>query len=185
MSRSASTSPACRGYYLWKALLPLYLLTTLSMGTFHFEIDKLSDRCSTVSTFFLAAFAMLYVVGAALPKTDFLTKIDTVIVVTTASLVFTGNASLALAKMNKEFGADVADDWNLSIEVSLISMYVLANLCISMPPCSKQWQAAGGLQASTEFRHRGLRCRSAPDRGAGQQLLHAGGCKERTRMRIQ
>lgn len=45
------------GYYFWKALLPLYLLTALSMGTFHFSTDNLSDRYSTVSTYFLAAFA--------------------------------------------------------------------------------------------------------------------------------
>ena len=32
------------GYYFWKALLPLYLLTALSMGTFHFSTDNLSDR---------------------------------------------------------------------------------------------------------------------------------------------
>ena len=78
------------GYYFWKALLPLYLLTALSMSTFHFNTDNLSDRTATVSTYFLAAFAMLYVVGASLPKTDFLTKIDTVIVLTTLSLAFTG-----------------------------------------------------------------------------------------------
>jgi len=45
------------------------------MGTFHFDADNLSDRYSTVSAYFLAAFAMLYIVGEALPKTDFLTKI--------------------------------------------------------------------------------------------------------------
>ena len=50
----------------------------LSFGTFEFEVDNLSDRNASVSTYFLAAFAMLYVVGAALPKVDFLTKIDQV-----------------------------------------------------------------------------------------------------------
>ena len=45
------------------------------MGTFHFDAVNLSDRYSTVSAYFLAAFAMLYIVGEALPKTDFLTKI--------------------------------------------------------------------------------------------------------------
>jgi hypothetical protein len=96
--------------YFWKALLPLYLLTALSMSSVHFDTDNRDSRVGTVSTYFLAAFAMLYVVGAALPKTDFLTKIVTVIVMTTVSLAFTGIASLVLAKMTKEMGADVADD---------------------------------------------------------------------------
>jgi hypothetical protein len=132
-------------YYFWKALLPLYLLTALSMSTFHFETDNLDSRVGTVSTYFLAAFAMLYVVGAALPKTDFLTKIDTVIVMTTVSLAFTGIASLALAKMHKEMGANVADDWNLATEVSLVSLYVLANIWIFAPPCTRQLRGVGRL----------------------------------------
>jgi hypothetical protein len=132
-------------YYFWKALLPLYMLTALSMSTFHFETDNLDSRVATVSTYLLAAFAMLYVLGAALPKTDFLTKIDTVIVMTTVSLAFTGIASLALAKMNKEMGVVVADDWNLATEVSLISLYVLCNFWIFAPPCIRQLRGAGRL----------------------------------------
>ena len=61
-----------------KALVPLYFLMILSFGTFEFDVDDLSNRNGSVSTYFLAAFAMLYVVGEALPKTDFLTKIDKV-----------------------------------------------------------------------------------------------------------
>lgn len=88
------------GYYFWKALLPLYLLTALSMTTFHFETNDLAARSGTVSTYFLAAFAMLYVVGESLPKTDFLTKIDTVIVLTTISLALTGLASLVITQIH-------------------------------------------------------------------------------------
>ena len=61
-----------------KALLPLYFLMILSFGTFEFDVDNIEARSGSVSTYFLAAFAMLYVVGEALPKTDFLTKIDKV-----------------------------------------------------------------------------------------------------------
>eukprot|EP01047_Picozoa_sp_COSAG01_P085351 COSAG01_NODE_18719_length_1058_cov_0.792492_1_plen_260_part_01 len=39
------------GYYFWKALLPLYLLTTLSMSTFHFPCNDLANRVGTVSTY--------------------------------------------------------------------------------------------------------------------------------------
>ena len=37
-------------YYFWKALMPLYLLTGLSMSTFHFDTDNLADRNATVLT---------------------------------------------------------------------------------------------------------------------------------------
>mmetsp|Transcript_6503 Transcript_6503/g.16448 ORF Transcript_6503/g.16448 Transcript_6503/m.16448 type:complete len:173 (+) Transcript_6503:477-995(+) len=65
-------------YYFWKVMLPLYMLTLLSFGTFEFEVDNLGDRNSSVSTYFLAAFAMLYVVGESIPKTEYLNKIDQV-----------------------------------------------------------------------------------------------------------
>jgi hypothetical protein len=85
---------------------------------------------------------MLYVVGASLPKTDFLTKIDVVIVMTTISLAFTGLASLGIAHIHVEVGEDVARDWNWGMEISLIAVYVLANIWIFMPPCFKQMRGA-------------------------------------------
>ena len=59
MSLSIAVAMYEAGYYFWKALLPLYLLTVLSMSTFHFETDDLVSRVGTVSTYFLSAFAML------------------------------------------------------------------------------------------------------------------------------
>eukprot|EP01050_Picozoa_sp_SAG11_P027007 SAG11_NODE_6676_length_1269_cov_1.089744_1_plen_210_part_00 len=152
------------GYYFWKALLPLYLLTALSMTTFHFETDNLSDRSSTVSTYFLAAFAMLYVVGAALPKTDFLTKIDSVIVLTTVSLAFTGVASLGIAKLHTDQGEEVAGTWNLGIEISILTIYLFSNLCIFMPPFI------------TQFRGKGRLTRYKRPTNADSEALSEGGC---------
>ena len=42
-------------FYFWKCLLPLYLLFTLSLSTFHLETDNLEARVSTVSTYCLAS----------------------------------------------------------------------------------------------------------------------------------
>ena len=47
---------------------------------------------SLVATYFLAAFAMLYVVGECLPTTGFMTKIDWVLISTTVSIVLFGVA---------------------------------------------------------------------------------------------
>eukprot|EP01047_Picozoa_sp_COSAG01_P019067 COSAG01_NODE_1050_length_11922_cov_8.014632_1_plen_310_part_00 len=59
-------------FYWWKVLVPLWICTVMSFTTFWFKIDAFSDRISSGSTWFLATFAMLYVTGENLPKTDFL-----------------------------------------------------------------------------------------------------------------
>ena len=53
-------------YYFWKVLLPLYLVTALSFTAFHYETDDLTERSALTSSYFLASFAMLYVVGDSL-----------------------------------------------------------------------------------------------------------------------
>ncbi len=132
-------------YYFWKALLPLYLLFALSMTTFQFDTDNLEARLAQVSTHFIAAFAMLYVVGASLPKTDFLTKIDVVVVLTTVSLAFTGVASSILTTIHADSGEDVAKQWNLRTVVCLALVYVLSNIWIFAPPCVNQLRATRQL----------------------------------------
>ena len=137
-------------YYFWKALLPLYLLTLLSMSTFHFDCDDFEGRNSTVSTYFLAAFAMLYVVGSSLPKVNFLTTIDAVIVLTTLTITFTGIISLVLVKVEADLGKDAAERWNLIAEVTIIALYVTANLIIFGQPYLKLRRAVTKLTHGTQ-----------------------------------
>jgi hypothetical protein len=134
-------------YYFWKALLPLYLLTVLSFSTFEFECDNLSDRNATVATYFLAAFAMLYVVGSALPKTDFLTKIDKVIILTTVSLACVGLAARYLSRVFNNHGVEVANTWNTIIEVGLVATYFISNCIIFLPAWWSQRSTIQKLQS--------------------------------------
>jgi len=153
-------------YYFWKALLPLYLLTVLSMSTFHFETDNLSDRNATISTYFLAAFAMLYVVGASLPKTNFLTKLDKVVVATTLSLAFTGIASLILFKIHNDSGQEIAERWNLILELALIATNVLLNIWLLIPPFLWQYSTVRQLRnykSKINYFESGLVGTSSPD----------------------
>jgi len=122
-------------YYFWKALMPLYLLTILSFTTFEFDVDDLPSRNETVSTYFLAAFAMLYVVGESLPRTDFLTKIDVVIVLTTTWLVIIGIVSVVLNRVARKDEASLllAEKWNTRIEVGLLVLYAIINSAIFAP----------------------------------------------------
>jgi hypothetical protein len=56
------------GYYLSKALMPIYMLVTLSLTTFCLPLGDLADRSDTVGTYVLSLFALLFVVGDCLPK---------------------------------------------------------------------------------------------------------------------
>jgi hypothetical protein len=119
------------------------------MSTFHFECDNLSDRTATVSTYFLAAFAMLYVVGESLPKTDFLTKIDRVIVISTVSLASTGFASVLTAKLHED-APQVAELWNFRIEMTLMLAYMILNMIIFFPSWRRQRQIVQALSTGGE-----------------------------------
>ena len=125
-------------YYFWKVLFPLYMVITLSLNTFQFETDNLSDRNSSIQTCLIAAFAMLYVVGSSLPKTDFLTKIDIIIVVSTMYLAVIGGLCRFLSHIHSVHGADVASAWNKYSEISLIVIYVVTNAVIFMPSCYRK-----------------------------------------------
>jgi len=128
-------------FYFWKALLPLYMLTALNLTALAFEVDDLSDRIATTATFFLAAFAMLYVVGASLPKTDFLTKVDVVIVLTTGSLLLIGLASVLLAMVHEKFGAAFAQLCNTAFGWALVMGNVLTNLIVFVPALVRSHKA--------------------------------------------
>ena len=68
---------------------------------------------------------MLYVVGEALPKTDFLTKIDKIIVLTTVSLVGGGLSSLVISLTHTQYGVKAATSLNTVTEVCLILVHIL------------------------------------------------------------
>jgi len=120
-------------YYFWKALLPLYLVTILSFTTFEFQVEDLESRSSTIGTYFLAASALLYVVGDALPRTSFLTKIDQVIIFSITCIVTIGISSILLYHMVATEDSHRLERWNRTIEIVLASMYVLANFNIFLP----------------------------------------------------
>jgi hypothetical protein len=132
-------------FYFWKALMPLYLLTSLSFCLFAFATDDIEARFSIISTYFLAAFAMLYVVGESLPKTDFLTKIDQVIVITTASLAFNGAATAIINMVHQQHGARTANEWNTIICIGLFTVYCFLNFAIFVPAMISKRSATKAL----------------------------------------
>eukprot|EP01043_Picozoa_sp_COSAG02_P003505 COSAG02_NODE_86_length_39084_cov_17.815724_5_plen_420_part_00 len=125
--------------YLINPMMPLYLLTALSMGVFHFETDNMEARYGTVLTCYLAAFVMLPA------QADFLTKVDTMIVITTLVLAVEGGAALILAKIHKDKDKETAEFWNMVAELGLICMYVIANILIFVPAWVQQRRAVAQL----------------------------------------
>ena len=81
---------------------------------------------------------MLYVVGESLPKTDFLTKVDVVIVLTTGSLLFIGIGSVALARVHSEYGVETANLANSIFGWALVVVNVIANIVVFLPAIIRQ-----------------------------------------------
>ena len=147
--------------------MPLFLLTALSSSTFGFAVDDFAGRSGNVATYFLAAFAMLYVVGEALPKTDFLTKVDEAIVLTTLTLASTGLASRVFVWAHEE----TAKSWNRQTATWSLVIYVVCTCAIFLPAWMRQRQRVaewsgmtGGDRAQGGRGHPTTRCRHAAGR---------------------
>jgi hypothetical protein len=137
------------GFYFRKTLLPLYLLTFLSYSTFMFPTESLEDRMANVATFFLACFSMLYVVGESLPKTDELTKIDNIIMLSTISLAAIGTAACAIFKTHTEMGLELAELVNKWCGICISSVYVIVNLWTFIPATLEQMKVRAEMDSES------------------------------------
>lgn len=122
-------------YYMWKACLPLWLMALMNCTIFIFPTEDFQDRIQASSTFFLSTFAMLYVVGEALPKTDFLTKIDWLIVTTIIAVVSTGMWSVPVYKLQDRV---LAQHFNDVFFVVSTAVYCGINIAVLIPPWLEQ-----------------------------------------------
>ena len=86
-------------FYVYKVIVPLLLITLLNFLVFFVPIDSLADRLAHNTTLFLSAFALLYVIGADLPKTNYQTPIDRVILATILMLALTGVHAVVVHQM--------------------------------------------------------------------------------------
>ena len=75
-------------FYLAKVTAPLAVLTTAGHFVHFLPTTELADRLNGAFTMFLAAIALLYVVGDHVPRVDFLTTIDRMIFITLGMLLW-------------------------------------------------------------------------------------------------
>jgi hypothetical protein len=137
-------------YYFWKVILPLYLVTALSFTAFHFDTEDLVNRSALTSSYFLAAFAMLYVVGDSLPKTHFLTRVDKLIVSTILTISMSGLLSRAIYSVHVGQGKVMAGKWNLRVEIILLVLYTVSNLRVFGPPWLKMRKNIAKLEQAEQ-----------------------------------
>ena len=126
-------------YYMWKAIVPVWLLALLSMKTYTYPVEELGDRDAYISTLVLATFAMTYVTAGFLPKTDFLTAVDKVTIVGFVSqfLIAFSNSFLYLWKFYFP-GHEETIRWvNLAFAIVSVVLMVWASLVYLLPNCLK------------------------------------------------
>ena len=134
-------------FYFYKAQLPMYMLSALATCTFDAPADDTSHRDSMVATYFLAMFALLYVVSEALPKTTYLTRLDLLVIVNLAMLCAMGLFSRVLNYIIKsgDRGLEEAEQLNKQFELYFIVAYVAAAVTLMLPPWLAQRHNRGVL----------------------------------------
>lgn len=68
----------CSYFYVWKGIIPLYLIAVYGFVTFAMDPADLGDRCGVLSGLFLTSFAVQFVSVERLPRLPFATTFDQV-----------------------------------------------------------------------------------------------------------
>lgn len=112
-----------------------------SCGIGIFEVDDLANRMSMGTTMFLASFATLYVVGAELPKTHFLTSIDQVVVATLLFLAMMAANSWICYSITESGRKDIAEAINFVVLFGFPLVYVAVVLMAFLPAIERKGKA--------------------------------------------
>ncbi len=137
-------------YYMWKVVVPLWCVCVLNWSLFLYDPSELDARVNVCVTMFLATAALLYVVSESLPKTDFLTKLDQLILLTLSVQVLATIETWCVALMARE-------DWGMREEAEAVDMaacwgipgvVVVCNLALFGPAAvGRCCRGRGGLPA--------------------------------------
>jgi hypothetical protein len=86
-------------YYLFKIMVPLFLIFILNFAGLTLPVTALNDRLQHSVTLFLSSFALMYVIAPDVPKTTYQTPIDKFILVTISLLAATAIHAVLLAEL--------------------------------------------------------------------------------------
>ena len=122
------------GFYIWKVLVPVWSLGLLSLKVFSYDVDNLEGQDALSCTLILSTFAMLFVISSFLPKTDFLTMVDQVVVMTLSLQVTLGFLSSLLFWLHEHRGMpELAVSIQQSGVFVFLFAFVLGNFTILGP----------------------------------------------------
>lgn len=117
------------GYYIWKVVVPLWCVCVLNWSLFLYDVGDLDARVNCCITMFLATAALLYVVSESLPKTDFLTRLDKLIVMTLTVQVFATVETWICALLVNDLGLEqLAQQIDFFCCIGLPAIVVMTNL---------------------------------------------------------
>ena len=130
-------------FYLAKVTAPLAVLTTAGHFVHFLPTTELADRLNGAFTMFLAAIALLYVVGDLVPRVDFLTTIDRMIFITLGMLLWLGVESAAVYYGEERYGFSLTQVRTVDTIVGLSTLvgYGLLFVFIIIPARWRQSEA--------------------------------------------
>ena len=130
-------------FYLAKTTAPLAVLTTAGHFVHFLPTTELADRLNGAFTMFLAAFALLYVVGDHVPRVDFLTTIDRMIFITLFLLLWLGIESAAVYYGEARYGLSLKTVRHIDTIAGLATFigYLLLLVFIIVPARWRQTEA--------------------------------------------
>ena len=124
----------------------------MAAAPFQFETEDFAGRMNFSATMFLSTFAVLYVVGGSLPKTDFLTAVDQIIVLTLVTQLAIALSCLIDFKLFTSGQHELAQRTNSLFLNGTIMMYIIINMAILLPVCFGRYV----LPTKTELRRKKL-----------------------------
>ena len=116
-------------YYIWKVVVPLWCVCVLNWSLFLYDPSELDARVNVCVTMFLATAALLYVVSESLPKTDFLTKLDQLILLTLSVQVLATIETWCVALMARE-------DWGMRDEAETLDIAACWGIPVIVVVCN-------------------------------------------------
>ena len=90
------------GFYLWKVLLPLFIIVALSWSIFWMLDEKFGIRVRTSATGILTVVAYQFVAGQNLPRVGYLTLIDKIMVISFLLLAITVLESYLVSRYGED-----------------------------------------------------------------------------------
>lgn len=119
------------GYYIWKVLIPLFLLVAVSWAVFWMPIEVVADRMSLSMTGLLTIVAYQFVISGGLPKVSYFTFMDSLLMVSFLLMILaiaenmTAHALHARGRTDLARKLDHACRWGFPL-VLVLSIAVLA-----------------------------------------------------------